>query len=226
VVAQLKFSGLDRATTVGANDILYVVKDPDGVPTSVMVKQSDLFSSFVVPTLPKANSSVAGIAGAGTLLVANSSGFLSVNSTYIDNGDVNAYASAVGAAATTAAALAGNAYSNAVTVATNLFNTVPTIVYVDGTLSYSAETTDRYILVDANAVTHNVTIILAADDPNSTLHTIKNVEPGSRTVYIDGSSANTIEDPTTHDFLTEVTMGGKGTSLTYLMYNGKYRLIS
>jgi len=82
-MATTKITELTAATTIANTDILVVVTDPSGSPTTKKITANNLVNSLANATLrqlPYANSSSNGTIKVGTNLTVNATGHLSVNS--------------------------------------------------------------------------------------------------------------------------------------------------
>lgn len=82
-MATTKITELTAATTIANTDILVVVTDPSGSPTTKKITANNLVNSLANATLrqlPYANSSSNGTIKVGTNLTINATGHLSVNS--------------------------------------------------------------------------------------------------------------------------------------------------
>jgi hypothetical protein len=202
-----KISELTAVSNVSTDDLLLIVNDPGGAPSTNKITTQN-FANSITSMLRYANSTNVGVLRVGPDLSTNSTGYLNLSGTQaIPTADKSE-----------GYVLTWDQVSNA--IIWQAFSGVYPFQGVSDS-EYIVEEHDGILFVDPNAFSQNITIILpdSQSDPPAVagkIYSIKNVNPGDGyyvrvTTYSgDLSGSNYLEHPITGEFVVYYDIVPKG----------------
>lgn len=213
-----KISELNAITSVANTDLLMVVHDPSGLPSTNKVTLSN-FASSITTLIGYASNTTSGAIKVGSSLEANSTGYLNVTGTSV----LPSSGQSEGFVAT------WDATTNA--VIWQSFSGVRDFNVVDSANTYVVQEHDNVIFADPNAISQDITIILpdgtstSPATPGKT-YVIKNLNPGAgpykvRITTQSGldTNSNILESPITGSFVVSYDIEEKGNQQDWI-YDG------
>lgn len=112
------------------------------------------------------------------------------------------------------------------TVQTTAYTGRKTVTLVNTTI-YTPNTTQEVLLCDPNAAGASIAIYLPNSVANGTVYTVKNINDGGFDVYVYANgSPNIIEVHGVGTFSANDTLSQSGNVVSWIYYNGVYRVIS
>lgn len=112
------------------------------------------------------------------------------------------------------------------TVQTTAYTGVKAVSLVN-TTSYNVNTTQEIILCDPNAAGNNITVTLPNTAANGKIFTVKNINDGGYDVYVEANGQpNIIELHGVGTFNTYDNISASGNVVSWVYYNGYYRVVS
>lgn len=217
-----KISELNAITSVANTDLLMVVHDPSGLPSTNKVTLSN-FAGSITNLIGYANSTSSGAIKVGTSLSANSTGYLNVVGTAV----LPSTGQSEGFVAT------WDATTNA--VIWQAFSGVRDLYVADSANSYVVQEHDNVIFADPNAISQNITIVLPDDTSTSPATTgktyaVKNLNPGAgpykvRVTTKSGleTNSNILESPVTGNFVVYYDIEEKGNQQDWIFDGSVWR---
>lgn len=213
-----KISELNAITSVANTDLLMVVHDPAGLPSTNKVTLTN-FAGSITSLIGYANTTSSGAIKVGTNLEANSTGFLNVTGTAAlpSNGQSEGFVAT------------WDATTNA--VIWQAFSGVRDLNFVDSANTYVVQEHDNAIFADPNAISQDITIVLpdASSASPATIgktYAIKNLNPGAgpykvRITTQSGldTNSNILESPITGSFVVYHDIEEKGNQQDWI-YDG------
>lgn len=218
-----KVSELNAITSVANSDLLMVVHDPSGSPSTNKVTLSNLGTS-ITAALKTANSTIAGTIKVGSGL-AISNGVLSANTlSILPSSNTNE-----------GYVLTWDDEANAAIWAA--FSGVQDYTLVNSANSYTAEKHDNVLFVDPNAISQDIKIILpdTQSDPAAIAgksYFIKNINNGGQykvrvTTYSgENVGSNYLENPVTGSFVVSYDLVDKGSGDQWIFDGTVWRHIT
>ncbi len=204
-----KISELNAITSVANTDLLMVVHDPAGLPSTNKVTLTN-FAGSITKLIGYANTTSSGAIKVGTSLEANSTGYLNVVGTAVlpSNGQSEGFVAT------------WDATTNA--VIWQAFSGVRDFHLVDSANTYSVAEHDNVIFANPNSISNNIEIVLpdGTSTPAATTgktYVIKNLNPGDGPYHVrvttysgKQSSSNILESPATGNFVVYYDIFAKG----------------
>jgi hypothetical protein len=206
-----KISELNAASNVATSDLLLVVKDPSGAPSTNKITTAN-FMTYATRMMAYANTTATGGIKVGNNLTINSTGYLS--------------ASANGAGLPTAGQDNGYVlqWSDADNSAVWSTLSAPlnfSLIYESNT--YTATSEDYILFVDPNTYGNNIYIKFPAAPLIGKVYQVKNIDPGdgNKVVVCISNNSSILENPLTGEIQASFDITAKGDSQEWV-YDGTY----
>jgi len=218
-----KISELNAITSVANTDLLMVVHDPSGSPSTNKVTLTN-FGTSITSALRYASNTLPGTIKVGDGLVI-SNGVLSANTlSILPTSNTNE-----------GYILTWDEVTN--TAIWQAYSGVVDYTVVNSANSYTVVEHDNIIFADPNSVSQDIRIILpdASSTPPAVTgksYTVKNINPGDNykvtvTTYSGVlSNSNYLENPVTGSFIVSYDIGNKGESHTWIFDGTTYRQLA
>ena len=204
-----KISELTAITSVTSDDLVMVVNDPSGSPSTNKITVGN-FANTVTTQLRTANTTSSGVIKVGENLSSNSTGFLNVSGT----------AALPSSGRSEGFVVTWDAVTNA--AIWQAFSGVRDLHLVDSANTYSVAEHDNVIFANPNNISEDIEIVLpdGTSTPAATTgktYVIKNLNPGDGPYHVrvttysgKQSSSNILESPTTGNFVVYHDITAKG----------------
>jgi len=213
-----KISELNVTANVATSDLLVVVKDPSGAPSTNKITAGN-FMTHASRFMPYANTTAVGGIKVGSDFSVNSTGYLLFSSSQLPTANQSE-----------GYLLTWDAVTNSAIWQT--FSGVYPFKTIDGANTYSVEEHDGVLFADCNVVGENIVIVLpdAGSNPEAVIgktYSIKNIDPGDGfvarvTTYSAQLENNAnLENPITGEFVTSFDIPNKGDEHEWI-YDGGY----
>jgi hypothetical protein len=206
-----KISELNAASNVATSDLLLVVKDPSGAPSTNKITTSN-FMTYATRMMAYANTTATGGIKVGDNLTINSTGYLSTSASGAglptsgqDNGYVLQWSSAD-----------NSAVWSTLSAPLNF-----SLIYESNT--YTATSEDYILFVDPNTFSNNIYVKLPASPLIGKVYQVKNIDPGDgyKVVVCISNNSSSLENPSTGEIVSSFDITAKGDSQEWV-YDGTY----
>ena len=205
-----KITELPAITAAANTDIVYIVHDPAGVPVSNKITVQNLFKAINAEAMDtKAATAYTNSVAVATSLASSAySNSIAMASDYADS----AFSNAIALASDYATA----AYTNAIH---------KSVSYVNSAV-YEVSSTEEILMIDAASAGADVTVVFPNSAANGKVYTVKSIAAGLMNIIANGNPA-IVEDPhNLNDFSTMANSSVAGSAVTWVYYDGYYRVLS